>query len=108
MSKRARTKVQQRLYDELLQRVGEANHAMVLKLLKLARSQRRWADLGEAHRRGFRGTMGEFLKAERRKSGQPDMGYKALALKLHPDVGGSAEAMSRLNRVRERLLASAA
>jgi hypothetical protein len=32
-----------------------------------------------------------------------DIGYKALASKLHPDKGGSREAMSRLNAVRERL-----
>lgn len=32
-----------------------------------------------------------------------DIGYKALATKLHPDKGGSRDAMSRLNRVRDRL-----
>lgn len=32
-----------------------------------------------------------------------DIGYKALASKLHPDKGGSAGAMARLNRVRELL-----
>jgi hypothetical protein len=32
-----------------------------------------------------------------------DIGYKALASKLHPDKGGSRDAMSRLNRVRARL-----
>lgn len=32
-----------------------------------------------------------------------DIGYKALASKLHPDKGGSKEAMSRLNRVRDIL-----
>jgi len=32
-----------------------------------------------------------------------DIGYKALAVKLHPDHGGSREAMSRLNDVRKRL-----
>src|SRR5262249_13344800 len=32
-----------------------------------------------------------------------DIGYKVLATKLHPDKGGSASAMSRLNRVRQRL-----
>jgi len=32
-----------------------------------------------------------------------DIGYKALAAKLHPDKGGSREAMSRLNHVRDRL-----
>lgn len=35
-----------------------------------------------------------------------DIGYKVLATKLHPDTGGSAEAMARLNRVRERLRAA--
>jgi hypothetical protein len=34
-----------------------------------------------------------------------DIGYKALATKLHPDKGGSREAMSRLNQARDRLKA---
>jgi hypothetical protein len=32
-----------------------------------------------------------------------DVGFKALATRLHPDRGGSKEAMARLNRVREEL-----
>lgn len=32
-----------------------------------------------------------------------DIGFKALASKLHPDKGGSRDAMGRLNRVRARL-----
>jgi hypothetical protein len=32
-----------------------------------------------------------------------DIGYRALATKLHPDRGGSKDAMSRLNRVRDEL-----
>jgi hypothetical protein len=32
-----------------------------------------------------------------------DIGYKVLSTKLHPDKGGSAEAMSRLNAVRKLL-----
>ena len=32
-----------------------------------------------------------------------DIGYKVLATQLHPDKGGSKEAMERLNSVRERL-----
>ena len=32
-----------------------------------------------------------------------DAGYRALATKLHPDRGGSKDAMSRLNRVRDEL-----
>lgn len=32
-----------------------------------------------------------------------DIGYKALATRLHPDRGGSKDAMRRLNRVREEL-----
>lgn len=35
-----------------------------------------------------------------------DIGYKVLARELHPDKGGSREAMARLNRVRERLRAN--
>jgi hypothetical protein len=36
-----------------------------------------------------------------------DIGYKVLARELHPDkLGGSREAMTRLNRVRERLKAN--
>lgn len=34
-----------------------------------------------------------------------DIGYKALASKLHPDKGGSRDAMARLNAVRDRLKA---
>jgi hypothetical protein len=32
-----------------------------------------------------------------------DIGYRALATKLHPDRGGSKDAMTRLNRVRDEL-----
>ena len=32
-----------------------------------------------------------------------NVGYRALAAKPHPDVGGSPEAMARLNQVRDRL-----
>jgi hypothetical protein len=32
-----------------------------------------------------------------------DAGYRALATRLHPDRGGSKEAMARLNRVRDEL-----
>ena len=32
-----------------------------------------------------------------------DIGYKVLAAKLHPDKGGSQEAMARLNKVRDML-----
>jgi hypothetical protein len=32
-----------------------------------------------------------------------DIGYRALATRLHPDRGGSKDAMSRLNRVRDEL-----
>ena len=32
-----------------------------------------------------------------------DIGYKVLATKLHPDHGGSREAMARLNKVRDAL-----
>jgi hypothetical protein len=35
-----------------------------------------------------------------------DIGYKALASKLHPDKGGSRDAMARLNAVRDRLKGS--
>ena len=36
-----------------------------------------------------------------------DIGYKVLARELHPDKGGSREAMARLNAVRDRLKQSA-
>lgn len=36
-----------------------------------------------------------------------DIGFKALATRLHPDRGGSKEAMTRLNRVRAELKAVA-
>jgi hypothetical protein len=32
-----------------------------------------------------------------------DIGYRALATKLHPDKGGSPDAMGRLNQVRDQL-----
>ena len=32
-----------------------------------------------------------------------DIGYRALATRLHPDRGGSKDAMARLNRVRDEL-----
>lgn len=32
-----------------------------------------------------------------------DLGYKAMAMRLHPDRGGSKDAMARLNRVRDEL-----
>lgn len=37
-----------------------------------------------------------------------DLGYRALATRLHPDRGGSREAMSRLNLVRDELKSIAA
>jgi Protein of unknown function (DUF3102) len=37
-----------------------------------------------------------------------DLGYRALATRLHPDRGGSRDAMSRLNTVRDELKALAA
>jgi len=37
-----------------------------------------------------------------------DIGFKALATRLHPDRGGSKEAMRRLNRVRDELKSGAA
>jgi hypothetical protein len=37
-----------------------------------------------------------------------DIGYRALATKLHPDRGGSRDAMARLNRVRDELKSIAA
>lgn len=46
----------------------------------------------------------EEREAERKLAMQLiDIGFKALASKLHPDKGGSRDAMSRLNRVRDRL-----
>jgi hypothetical protein len=36
-----------------------------------------------------------------------DLGYRALATKLHPDRGGTKDAMMRLNRVRDELKAVA-
>jgi hypothetical protein len=32
-----------------------------------------------------------------------DIGYRAMATRLHPDRGGSKDAMRRLNRVRDEL-----
>ena len=36
-----------------------------------------------------------------------DIGYKILSKELHPDKGGSRDAMTRLNQVRERLKGAA-
>ena len=36
-----------------------------------------------------------------------DIGYRALATRLHPDRGGSKDAMARLNRVRDELKTTA-
>jgi hypothetical protein len=45
------------------------------------------------------------LSKEQREQAQQviNVGYRALAAKLHPDAGGSPEAMTRLNQVRDRL-----
>jgi hypothetical protein len=37
-----------------------------------------------------------------------DLGYRALATRLHPDRGGSKDAMARLNAVRDELKSIAA
>jgi hypothetical protein len=43
-------------------------------------------------------------KAERKLVAQLiDAGYRSLASKLHPDKGGSPDAMSRLSRVRDQV-----
>jgi len=57
--------------------------------LNLKREELKRADEREAQR-----TLGRQLI---------DIGYKVLARKLHPDRGGSREAMARLNAVRDRL-----
>ena len=53
-------------------------------------------------------TRAQEREAERKLALQLiDIGFKALASKLHPDKGGSRDAMTRLNRVRDRLKAHA-
>jgi hypothetical protein len=55
----------------------------------------------------------EMKRAEKREAQRKlalqliDIGYKTLATKLHPDKGGSRDAMARLNQVRDRLKAAA-
>jgi hypothetical protein len=55
----------------------------------------------------------ELTRQEERKAEQMlalrliDIGFKVLAKELHPDRGGSRDAMARLNRVRDRLKQSA-
>lgn len=58
-------------------------------------------------------SVAEMTRREERKAESQlglrliDIGYKVLARELHPDkVGGSKEAMTRLNRVRDRLKAN--
>ena len=50
-------------------------------------------NFGSGLNAGDRLLLGEVLRT----------GYRALALKYHPDVGGAAETMLRLNRLMERL-----
>jgi hypothetical protein len=55
-----------------------------------------------------RQTMGDEIRLHREVALQLiEIGYRALATRLHPDRGGSKEAMARLNRVREELKAVA-
>jgi hypothetical protein len=78
-------------------------------------SERRWQKIRDATRK----LAGDEFKQERQQQDTEiglhreialqliDIGYRALATRLHPDRGGSKEAMMRLNRVRDELKAVA-
>jgi hypothetical protein len=67
-------------------------------------------DIAERARRELeRIQEAELTRAQEREADQKlalriiEIGYKVLAKELHPDKGGSRDAMTRLNRVRDRL-----
>lgn len=66
----------------------------VLKNLRTASINLRQRDISLAKEREVERALGLKLI---------DIGYKVLSVKLHPDKGGSHDAMQRLNRVRARL-----
>jgi hypothetical protein len=55
-------------------------------------------------RRSWRRVLSEEQKQEAALKQQViDAGYRSMAAKLHPDIGGSHDAMIRLNQVRDAL-----
>jgi hypothetical protein len=66
----------------------------VLKDIRTASLNLRQRDLSLAQERKLEHTLALQLI---------DIGYKVLSVKLHPDKGGSHDAMQRLNKVRTRL-----
>ena len=82
---------------------------------KEASSEGRWRKIREAARR----VVVEDFQQERQARDEEvrllrelilqmmDLGYRALATRLHPDRGGSQEAMVRLNRARDKVKAFA-
>ena len=65
--------------------------------------------LGCGRRKTGSSATGDLTRKQERDAEQKlalrliDIGYKVLAQTLHPDKGGSRDAMARLNRVRDRL-----
>jgi hypothetical protein len=57
----------------------------------------------EAERKRIEAEIAERKARDKVVSQLIDAGYKVLATKLHPDKGGSSEAMTRLNQAREQL-----
>jgi hypothetical protein len=57
----------------------------------------------EAERKRIEAEIAERKARDKVVSQLIDAGYKLLAKKLHPDKGGSSEAMTRLNQAREQL-----
>ena len=57
----------------------------------------------EAERKSIEAEIAERKARDKVVSQLIDAGYKVLATKLHPDKGGSSEAMTRLNQAREQL-----
>jgi hypothetical protein len=82
-------------------------------------TERRREAYGSAQQKAFRRALGdinadEFVQERQARDDEVelhrdlaaeliDIGYRALATKLHPDRGGSKEAMARLNCVRDEL-----
>jgi hypothetical protein len=87
-------------------------------------TQRKREERGSSQQKNFRRSLREvarddFVQQRQRRDDELelhrdlalqliDLGYRALATRLHPDRGGSREAMTRLNLVRDELKSIAA
>ena len=94
--------------EELDARIRMLNEEAILANKKLKAAIRKQSDR-QCGRASARGAMADPQRSEQRDLGLSliDIGFKALAMKLHPDKGGSQKEMTRLSRVRDRLRGSA-